>query len=214
MNPSGQKTDSKHAAPTKYYRVVLEAIDLHRETKDSFALKLSMQTRTPVTRINAIVNNMPCPVKSGLSMSQAKKFSTVLEEFGGIVTIIEYVVKAGDSDPAAEERWSPADQPGAHFIATADDQRLKGSGEPITCPNCGWENSGEAEFCSFCYAGFGAQPDPRPLADRLPEENPLIETREFGDGSEDVVVKNSLPLSKICILGGMIVVLIWIISRI
>jgi hypothetical protein len=212
MGRTKQKIPNK-AAPTKYYRVVLEAIDPHRETKESFALKLSMQTHTPVTRINAIVKNMPCPVKTGLSMSQAKKFSTVLEEFGGIVTIVEYVVSAGDSDPELESRRMPNGQTGDHPIAPAVDQRLKGTGESIVCSNCGWENNGEVEFCAFCYAKFGDQPALRPLADRLPEENPLIEKREFEDEEEDVEVKKNLPLSTICILGGMVVVLIWIISR-
>ncbi len=214
MDRIARKTATKHAAPTSYYRVVLESIDLYKETKESFALKLSMQTRTPVTRINTIVKNMPYAIKSGLTMSQAKKFSAVLEELGGVVTIVDYVVSAGDSDPALSDQQKSASQTGDNALSKASSQDLKSEGgESIVCSNCGWENSSEAEFCAFCYAGFGAKPDLKALADRVPEENPMIDRGEFEDEAEDVVVKKSLPLSGICVIGGLAIILIWVISR-
>ncbi len=214
MDRIARKTGTKHPVPTTYYRVVLESIDPYKETKESFALKLSMQTHTPVTRINTVVNNMPYAIKSGLSMAQAKKFSSVLEELGGVVTIVDYVVSTGDSDPVLSAQQKPAGHTGDNALSIAGSQDLKGEDrEPIVCSNCGWENSGEAEFCAFCYAGFGAKPNLKALAERVPENNPLIDEEKIVDEAEDIVVKKSLPLSGICVIGGLAVILIWVISR-
>jgi len=85
--------------------VVLESIDLDRESPDSFAIKLAVRTRTPVTRVRQVVSWLPCTVKRGLGVDQANKLRGVLQELGGRVRIESYLETPGAEVP--EESSSP-----------------------------------------------------------------------------------------------------------
>ena len=215
MNTTRQKMAPKLNAPTKQYRVVLEAIDPHKETKESFALKLSMQVRTPITRVNSIVKNLPYSIKNGLSLEQAKRFSAVLEELGGIVTVVEYVVKAGESHPAPETQWTPASRNGDSDLSKSGARGLKSEdGKTVVCKHCGWENSGEVDFCAFCFASFrNRQVEVKTLTDRLPEENPLLEKSKFEAQDKELPAKRRVSDRQFYILGVLGLLLIWLVSR-
>lgn len=174
--------DIKHTTlsrGTKYYRVILNGIDPLKETPDTFALKLSMQTRAPITRINSIVRSLPATIKSGLDMSQARKFSSVVEELGGKTKIESYFVHPGESLHGRGGHRGSGPIRTAEGSNAADapyDLQGGGSGNKV-CISCGWENSEEASYCEFCHGKFRAEqpPDPVELKAQLPEENPLAE---------------------------------------
>jgi hypothetical protein len=139
---------------TKYYRVILSGIDPRKETPDTFALKLSIQTRTPISRINSIVRNLPAPIKSGLDVTQARKFSAVMEELGGKTTIESYYLRPGESHISR----SGQHERGHLHAEWVDDETAPAADKANSliklCISCGWENSEDASHCEFCHRKF------------------------------------------------------------
>ena len=190
-----EDTEKFSVHSTKLYRVVLEGIDRNRETPATFALKLAMRMRTPLPRCKQVVRNLPYAIKSGLTASQANRFSSILKELGGEVSVEAYVVgpEVGKGPTSPPQPEPPIDTP--QYQAKPDSggrpQEKDPKGEPegvlerdipdsggdepkVTCPECGWEEPADASHCSMCLRRFRrADRRPRSLGARIPHENPL-----------------------------------------
>jgi hypothetical protein len=208
-----QKTLSRG---TKYYRVILSGIDAGKETPDTFALKLSMQIRAPITRIKGIVRNLPAPIKSGLDLSQARKFSSVLEQLGGKTKIESYYSQPGESG-ANRDGQRGTNHPRAAFNAKTEagpvDVRCGAAGTKI-CACCGWENSDAADYCEFCHGKFDREEPPTALdlKEQVPEENPLTKP---DSNSQNLTLWDFIQRHKIAFLIGLnvLLILLFIIRR-
>ena len=66
----------------KYYRVILEGFDPQKANADSFALKLSMATRTSLPRARQVVRGLPTVIKRDLDVVQANKLKSNVERSG------------------------------------------------------------------------------------------------------------------------------------
>jgi hypothetical protein len=141
----------------RYYKVLLEGIDRDRETVESFALKLSMRLRTPITRVRHIMGRLPATLKEGLTVAQANRLAAVLEELGGVVRVEAYYEIPGQRSGRSTGLRPKGEVP---------------AGRRRRCPQCGWEEAPEAEFCSLCLAPFEPKREEKLVA-RIPEENPL-----------------------------------------
>jgi hypothetical protein len=191
---------------TKYYRVILNGIDPGKETADTFALKLSIQTRAPITRINSIVRNIPSPIKSGLDFSQARKFASVIEELGGKIRIESYYRRPGESHAGCgehRERIHPHPELNGNEPEPVPPAR---SGGIKLCISCGWENSEDANYCEFCHRKFGPAnpPDPSQFKERAPEENPLTVPKSK---PQDLTLWDYIARHKIAFLVGVNILL-------
>ncbi|UCG51261.1 MAG: hypothetical protein JSW58_13855 [Candidatus Latescibacterota bacterium] len=176
----------------KYYRVVLESVDAKRETPETFAIKLSVRTRTPLPRAKQVVKELPFTLKSNLSAAQANRLKSVIEDIGGKARLESHLVT-----PGADDVDRPPDLRSGVSEAT----------ETIVCPACGWEEKGDAKHCSLCLRRFR---DPgrqgTTLRDKLPEANPL-EADDVGDDNRwqtflELCRRYQLPilLGVICLL--------------
>jgi hypothetical protein len=194
--PMGNSSGNITIHTRRFYRVVLERIDGRRETLDSFAIKLSMATRTPIKRAKQIGMNLPHTIKSNLSAPQANRLKSVVEEIGGIARLEAHLVTPGEKARAA-----PTELKSAGPSTSA----------PFVCPSCGWEEKGGAMHCPMCLRKFR---DPRrkreTLKARLPEDNPLEFEDDFKVSPLEILtlyVKNhQLP-----VLIGIILVLLLIV---
>jgi tRNA A-37 threonylcarbamoyl transferase component Bud32 len=126
------------------YRVILEAIDRTVESPESFALKLSMRLKSPVTRIGQLVSRAPCAVAQRLPYKKARWLQTVIEELGGTARL-EMVA---DAVPVEEQ---PASSESREIAKPLERRSPTG---PIVCPRCGWEEEADARFCSLCLQQF------------------------------------------------------------
>lgn len=122
----------------RYYRVVLYGIDRARETQESFAIKMAMRLKVPMPRVKQIVANIPCTLKRGMSVAQANRLRTIVEEMGGEASVEDYYEVPGAS------RVSPERSENA-----ANDE----SGEK-RCPECGWANDPDSTHCALCLKIF------------------------------------------------------------
>ncbi len=80
----------------KSFRVILEDILSGIETTDSFAIKFSLLTKTPISKMKHVVRRLPAPIWSGQGRSRAEHILALIEEAGGKGTIVE----VGGSAPA------------------------------------------------------------------------------------------------------------------
>ncbi|MFH1755035.1 MAG: hypothetical protein ABIA59_04975 [Candidatus Latescibacterota bacterium] len=197
---------------TKYYRVMLNGIDPHKETLDTFALKLSMQTRAPITRINNIMRNLPAAVKSGLDLTQATKFSAVLAELGGNAAIEAYYLRPGESHKSWKEKQDSQQNRQRIQSASADARgELHGSSDRMRiCSSCGWENPQESDHCEFCHGTFvrNTQAHVAHPKEQLSEENPLNAPDK--KKPRDITLWSIIARHKISFLVGLNILLIYI----
>ncbi|NIM19441.1 MAG: hypothetical protein GTO51_03565 [Candidatus Latescibacteria bacterium] len=210
-----KKTVVKTKTELEFFRVILEDIDPRRETAETFAIKLAMQTRTPVTRINHIVRNLPYPIKSGLTMSQANKFAGILENLGGKVSLSSYTVRPGQEDFTHGTQWKRAglqrmDGDLADLVADPLGELQEGGEKGLACSNCGWTNKDESEYCVFCYEKFKRK---RLTLDELRERRPKVNPLAFkdDDDTDDEEETESSDASfnqRLILLGGLILVLL------
>ncbi|MCZ6767364.1 MAG: zinc ribbon domain-containing protein [bacterium] len=155
----------------KYYRVVVEGIDPSQANEDSFAIKLSMKTRSTPQRVRTVIRNLPYTVKSGLSATAANKLKAIIEGIGGIVRIETHFVTPGKESEAYRH----------HQETNGESQSDKpGSAEPeveqiFICPECGHLAEEGATFCTVCHRKFRGPGRRAGLGDRIPEDNPLNE---------------------------------------
>ncbi len=210
-----QKTPPKHKprADDKYYRVILEEIDPQKETPESFAIKLSMKVRTPITRINHIIRNIPYPIKSGLTIHQASKFADILEELGGKVSLASYDLRHGEADPVIGPKWKRTGLEAADRSPTTDSQSdILDAENGIVCEKCGWNNEQDAEYCVFCFAKFQKERlTLSELRDKQPAENPLEDT---SSSKKTISLSPSNTMTfKVAVFIGCIIVLLLLILR-
>jgi hypothetical protein len=182
----------------KYHKVVLEEIDSGRETTESFSIKLSMRTRTPLPRVRQVLKRLPYTIKSGLSSSQANKLKSVLESIGGRARVETHFVTPGHR----AETSSSAPSPGEPMELV-----LAGGGELLPCPSCGWEEESGTEFCSFCQQFLEGDHDGTHHPDpRTAPETPTPEREAPQRGTLYSVLSNNVLL----IVAGILMILLFI----
>ena len=120
----------------KSYRVILEDIASGIETTDSFAIKFSLLTKTPISKIKHIIHRLPAPIWSGRGRSRAEHILALIEEAGGRGSIVEI------------EGAAPASPVGAGGPA-------KPAKSKPTCRWCGFPMKEEETRCGFCMMAVG-----------------------------------------------------------
>ncbi|MDH3216035.1 MAG: hypothetical protein OEN01_07045 [Candidatus Krumholzibacteria bacterium] len=177
----------------KYYRVVLEEIDRSCETIDTFSIKLSMRTRTPLPRVRQVVRKLPYAIKSGLSAAQANKLKSILEEIGGRTRLETHFVTPGRAD-STDARTRTAE------LVPTSDRGL------TPCPACGWEDETGAEFCSFCQQSReGNTAENHKNESPNPSDTPRVEEPAAGTskGLTAVLLDNAF-----LVVAGLLVILL------
>lgn len=111
----------------KIYRVVLDSENKEIETADSFAIKISILLKVPVTRIKHTMYNLPATLWKGPSKIQAQRLLALIEEAGGLGRIEE---KERNDESAAPK--SPKSQ------------------DEEVCRSCGFSIKNGDKFCGFC----------------------------------------------------------------
>lgn len=174
----------------KYYRVVVEGIDPSRANEDSFAIKLSMTTRSTPQRVRTVIRNLPYTVKSGLSATAANKLKAIIERIGGIVRIETHFVTPGKESEAYRHHTG---------ASRASEAGKAGNVEPeveqiFICPECGHLTEEGATFCTVCHRKFRGPGRKDGLGDRVPEDNPLNEDEAMGE--QEISVEQELTLTE------------------
>ena len=125
----------------KSYRVILEDIASGIETTDSFAIKFSLLTKTPISKMKHVVHRLPAPIWSGQGRSRAEHILALIEEAGGRGKIVETEVDApppaSPAGPAKDER---------------SDKNVKS--KPV-CRWCGFPMKEDETRCGFCMMAVG-----------------------------------------------------------
>lgn len=115
MPPTAGKKDAQRSdVPENWFDgqkrfcVVLEEIRSDIETPDSFTIKFSLLTKTPISKMKHLVSNLPAPIWSGQGRSRAENILALINEAGGRGSIVEgasvAVVKGSAKD--AKNRMS------------------------------------------------------------------------------------------------------------
>ena len=160
--PSGPEPVEPSADVKADYAVYLDAIDESRESRDSFALKLSMKIKTPLPRIKTMVNNIPCRLFAKVPYEKAVKLVRVIERMGGEVRMEAIPLRNAPAAPPAAppakagKSSGPSDGFRAAKAPTEEQETAKrGLGwDGRTCPACGSAEDPEAWICSFCGQNF------------------------------------------------------------
>jgi hypothetical protein len=113
------------------YRVVLEDIKREIETIDSFSIKFSLMTNTPVTKVKYMLRSFPAVMWEGTARATAMSVMSYIEDAGG-KGIIEEI-----------NRNSP------EKIDVPEDNL---SGNADTCTKCGFPVEKGDEYCQFCMS--------------------------------------------------------------
>jgi hypothetical protein len=128
------------------YRVMLEDIASGIETTDSFAIKFSLLTKTPISKTKHIVNRLPAPIWTGEGRSRAEHILALIEEAGGKGSIVET-----GSAPSGSPAFAPS--PAAASAAPA------GPASPVKCKSacrwCGFPMKEGETRCGFCMTAIG-----------------------------------------------------------
>ncbi len=122
----------------KSYRVILEDITSGIETADSFAIKFSLLTRTPLSKMKHVVRALPATIWSGRGRARAESILALIDEAGGRGKIVETEGAAPQSASAA----SPAGP-----AATANGK--------LACRWCGFPMKEDETRCGFCMTAIG-----------------------------------------------------------
>jgi hypothetical protein len=128
------------------YSVVLDSVRSEIETIDSFALKLSVLLKQPVTKVKHMVRRLPDTLWRGKSIAKAKKLIELIEEAGGVARIVE-------------DHSAPKEAAGG--------QERDGT----VCRKCGFPLKPEDEYCSFCMTALkesNAKPASMPAVVKSP----------------------------------------------
>lgn len=131
------------------YRVVLDDISSGIETVDSFAIKFSLFTKSPLARMKHIVRRLPATVWAGEGRSRAERVLALIEEAGGRGRVVE-----ADAAPV-EAPESREDPPNSAKVPEAE----------RTCAMCGFPMKSGETRCGFCMtaAGGAGRVDPQPV---------------------------------------------------
>ncbi len=111
----------------KNYRVMLEGENKEIETAASFAIKISILLKVPVTRIKHTMRSLPATLWAGPSKIQAQRLLALIEEAGGLGRIEEKERNDKSADPK-----SPKSQ------------------DMKACRSCGFSIKNGDKFCGFC----------------------------------------------------------------
>jgi len=186
---SGSKVDIH---TKKYYRVVVEGIDTSVANEESFAIKLSMKTRSTPQRVRSVMRNMPYTIKSGLSSAAANKLKGLIESAGGIARIETHFVTPGQEPEDYRHHQSAKSakvETGPLKVVNPED----GVEQIFICPECGHLADEGATFCTVCHRKFRG-PNRQPgLWDRRPDDNPL--ERE-GQNEPEITVDSELTIAE------------------
>ncbi|MCX5752601.1 MAG: hypothetical protein NTW97_03010 [Candidatus Krumholzibacteria bacterium] len=120
----------------KSYSVHLDDIASGIETTDSFAIKFSLLTKTPISKMKHLVRRLPATIWSGEGRSRAEHILSLIEEAGGKGSIVE---TGGAPSPAPGTPARPA-KPGRSKPA---------------CSWCGFPMKEEETRCGFCMTPVG-----------------------------------------------------------
>jgi hypothetical protein len=86
----------------KTFCVILDEIRSDVETPESFAIKFSLLTKTPVSKMKHIASRLPATVWSGEGQSRARHILALIEEAGAKGRIVESAVNAVVANPPKE----------------------------------------------------------------------------------------------------------------
>jgi hypothetical protein len=115
----------------KHYSVILEEIRPDVETPDSFAIKFSLLTKTPISKMKHIVSSLPTPIWTGQGTSRAENILALIEEAGGRGSIVE-----------GEE-------------ATLVKGSSRAGKNRVSCRWCGFPIKAGDTHCDFCMTPVG-----------------------------------------------------------
>ncbi len=133
------------------YRVVIDDISSSIETIDSFAIKFSLLTRSPLARMKHVVRRLPAKVWEGADRSRAERVLALIEEAGGKGRIVETAVAPSKAPEEPETIPKP----------------IKETPVARSCAMCGFPMKEEETRCGFCMtpAGAAGRVDPPPGAE-------------------------------------------------
>ncbi len=136
---------------TRAYRVVLDDVSSGIETVDSFAIKFSLLTKSPLARMKHIARRLPATVWEGPGRPRAERVLSLIEEAGGKGRIVETGIAPSD---APERRESSPKSVTAPSVAPA-------------CAMCGFPMKAGETRCGFCMtkAGGAERVDPLPVSE-------------------------------------------------
>ncbi len=199
-----QDVDSRISVHSKrFFRVVLESIDVDRESPESFALKLSLRTRTALPRVRQVVRRLPSAVKQGLSVDQANKLKVILEQLGGRVRLESYLETPGVDDPTPRA-------PTVHLGHDAEEVVV----ELRNCATCGRSLDEGSESCSFCHERMSPErvgekadvPEDVPGESHAPAQSEETVLEEHPRAPLDLL--EALIRNKLLIAAGILMILL------
>jgi len=115
----------------KSFCVVLDEIRSDVETHESFAIKFSLLTKTPISKMKHIVRKLPAPIWSGEGRTRAEHIIVLIEQAGGKGSIVESGVSALVKSPPKE------------------------AANKLTCNWCGFPVKEGDTHCEFCLTPVG-----------------------------------------------------------
>jgi hypothetical protein len=115
----------------KSFCVILQEIRADSETPESFAIKFSLMTKSPLSKIKHIVGRLPATIWSGEGRLRAQRVLTLIEEAGGKGEIVQTAANA-----AVESAPKEAARKGA-------------------CARCGFPLKEGDTHCEFCMTAVG-----------------------------------------------------------
>jgi hypothetical protein len=130
----------------KSYRVMLDDIATGLETTDSFAIKFSLLTKMPVSKMKHVARRLPAQIWTGQGRKRAEHFLTLIEEAGGKGSIVE-IGSAPSPSPAAA---APAEAAASSAEAAAAPLKDK-----LACSWCGFPMREGETHCGFCMTPAG-----------------------------------------------------------
>lgn len=107
-------------------RVVLVDIKRDIETEDSFAIKFSILTKTPLPKVKQMIRSLPFVLWKGKARSKAERILSIVEEAGG-KGIIE-----------------------REKVLQAQQAEKSNSASGSVCHYCGFPIKENEKYCAFC----------------------------------------------------------------
>jgi hypothetical protein len=123
----------------KTYRVLIEDVSSGIETSDSFAIKFSLLTKTPISKMKHIMHCLPATIWSGTGRARAEHILALIEEAGGRGSIAEIGSAPPPSPAEPEAPGGPA-------------KSVKGR---ASCSWCGFPMKEGESRCGFCMTPVG-----------------------------------------------------------
>jgi len=115
----------------KSFCVVLDEIRSDVETHESFAIKFSLLTKMPISKIKHIVGKLPASIWSGEGRTRAEHILVLIEQAGGKGSIVESGASAHVESPPKE------------------------AANKLTCSWCGFPVKEGDTHCEFCVTPVG-----------------------------------------------------------